>query len=194
MRQDSDRVRAVSDTARLARLLERVGRDRDGDAFRALFDHFAPRVRGFLINRRVPPAQADDMAQDVMMAIWRRASSYDVAKASPATWIYTIARNTHIDHYRKSVRAARLDGDDPQFHPPEQPRPDDLYERSEASGSVADAMDALPDEQKQVLQLAFMEGLSHSEVADRLGLPLGTVKSRVRLAMNKLRQGLGEWR
>ena len=194
MTHASDRVRSTADTARLAGLLDRVGRQRDGDAFRALFDHFAPRVRSFLINRRVAPAQADDMTQDVMLAIWRRASSYDPRKASAATWIYTIARNVHIDHYRKTMRALKVDENDPQFQPPEHPLPDDLYERSEASDSVAGAMAELPEDQKEVLRLAFTEGLSHSEIADRLSVPLGTVKSRVRLAMNKLRQGLGEWK
>lgn len=194
MTHDTDRRRSDSGTARLAGLLDRVGRDRDSDAFRALFDHFAPRVRSFLMNRRVPSAQADDMTQDVMLAIWRRASSYDPGKASAATWIYTIARNVHIDHYRKVVRARKIDEHDPQFQPPEHPLPDDLYERSQASESVAGAMATLPPDQKQVLELAFTQGLSHSEIAERLAVPLGTVKSRVRLAMNKLRQGLGEWR
>ncbi|MED5550262.1 MAG: sigma-70 family RNA polymerase sigma factor [Pseudomonadota bacterium] len=194
MTHDTDRRRSISDAARLASLLERVGRQRDAQAFRVLFDHFAPRIRSFLMKRGVSAALADDLTQDVMLAIWRRASSFDAAKASAATWIYTIARNAHIDHYRKAVRARKIDEHDPHFQPPDQPLPDDLYERAEAGQSVAGALSGLPDDQRLVLELAFTEGLSHSEIAERLGLPLGTVKSRVRLAMNKMRQGLGEWK
>ncbi|WP_300544954.1 sigma-70 family RNA polymerase sigma factor [Maricaulis sp.] len=192
MTQQSDRLRPPSETARLALLLDRVGRGRDRDAFRALFDHFAPRVRSFLVNRRVTPAQADDLTQDVMLTVWRRASSYDRSKASAATWIYTIARNLHIDHYRKTVRAQKLDGADPVMQPDAAPIADELVSRSQDAGTVTYALAELPEDQRIVLDLAFVEGLSHSEIAARLDLPLGTVKSRVRLAMNKLRQTLGE--
>ena len=192
MTQHSDRTRPTAETAHLTALMERIAGRGDRDAFRALFAHFAPRVRTFLIKRNVPPAQADDLTQDVMMAVWRRASGFDAAKASATTWIYTIARNLHIDQYRKAVRASRLDGRDPVFQPPEQPLADELCERSENVTTVGAALGDLPDDQKQVLGLAFNEGLSHREIATVLKLPLGTVKSRIRLAMDKLRQKLGD--
>jgi RNA polymerase sigma-70 factor (ECF subfamily) len=192
MAQHGDRFRPDIEAGRLSDLLGRVGAARDRAAFRDLFDHFAPRVRAFLVNRRVSPAQADDLTQDVMLSVWRRAASYDVAKASPSTWIYTIARNAHIDHFRKTQRAQKLDETDPVFQPPEQPGAEELCARSEDALSVTAAMQTLPDDQKQVLGLAFAEGLSHREIAERLDLPLGTVKSRIRLAMGKLKETLGE--
>lgn len=182
----------VLDGAELARLVERIGARRDREAFRLLFDHFAPRVRGFLIRRGLPAGQADDLAQECMLAIWRRAESYDVAKSAVSTWVYTIARNLHIDQYRKLARADRVDLTDPSLRPGEIPAADELYARGQDVSAVTEALDILPDDQRRVLDLAFMEGLSHREIAVRLALPLGTVKSRIRLAMDKLKLSLGD--
>ena len=157
-----------------------------------MFEHFAPRIRSFLINRRVPPALADDLTQDVMLAVWRRAASFDPAKAAVSTWIYTIARNLHIDHFRKQVRAGKMDEQDPYLQPEPAPEAEELVSRSEDVDTVARALAGLSADQKSVLELAFVEGLSHSEISTRLDLPLGTVKSRVRLAMTKLRLSLGD--
>lgn len=177
---------------RLVKLIARVGQDRDRSAFRDLFDHFAPRVRSFFLKRGVAGAHADDLTQDVMVSLWRRAESYDPSKASPATWIYTIARNQQIDDYRKASRAAQLDEKDPHFHLDDTPRQDDLVERSEGANAVLEALSKLPDEQGYILKLAFQEALSHREIAERLELPLGTVKSRIRLAMEKMRAAIGD--
>jgi len=182
----------ILDAAALARLVERIGADRDREAFRRLFDHFAPRVRGFLIRRGLAGAQADDLAQDTMLAIWRRAESYDVAKSAVSTWVYTIARNLHIDQYRKLARADRVDLTDPSLRPGEIATADELYERGQDVSAVTAALDLLPDDQRRVLELAFLEGLSHRDVAVRLTLPLGTVKSRIRLAMDKMKLSLGD--
>ncbi len=182
----------LMDAAELADLVARIGVDRDREAFRRLFDHFAPRVRGFLVRRGLPSAQADDLAQDTMLAIWRRAESYDVAKSAVSTWVYTIARNLHIDQYRKLARADRVDLTDPSLRPGEIPAADELYARGQDASAVSEALLTLPDDQRRVLELAFMEGLSHSDIAVRLVLPLGTVKSRIRLAMDKLKLSLGD--
>ncbi|WP_203291341.1 sigma-70 family RNA polymerase sigma factor [Maricaulis parjimensis] len=192
MTQDSERARPASQARAFAALMQRVGQERDRTAFGQLFEHFAPRIRTFLLNRRVVPAQADDLTQEVMLAVWRRASSYDASKAAVTTWIYTIARNLHIDHFRKTVRAGKMDEQDPILQPEPAPEADDLLSRSEDVDQVSRALADLPDDQKTVLELAFVEGLSHSEIATRLDLPLGTVKSRVRLAMSKLRLSLGD--
>lgn len=192
MTKDSERANTASQARIFAALMARVGEARDRDAFARLFEHFAPRIRAFLVNRRVVPAQADDLTQDVMLAVWRRASSYDPAKASVTTWIYTIARNLHIDHFRKQVRAGKMDEQDPILQPDALPDAHDLVSRSQEVDSVTRALADLPADQKSVLELAFTEGLSHSEIATRLDLPLGTVKSRVRLAMSKLRLSLGD--
>lgn len=192
MKDEGDRLPAPTETVRLAGLLDRVGRARDREAYRAVFDHFAPRVRTFLINRRLTNALAEELTQEVMLTVWRRAATYDRSKASAATWIYTIARNLHIDHFRKESRAQRLDESDPQLLPDAPPDADELISRSQEADAVSAALAELPADQIDVLSLAFREGLSHSEISERLGLPLGTVKSRVRLAMTKLRQTLGE--
>ena len=183
---------APLDAVRMAQLVGRVAAERDRSAYRTLFDHFAPRIRAFLLRRSLSPAQADDLTQDAMLAIWRRAESYDPAKAAVATWVYSIARNLHIDYFRKTARASRVDLKDPSLQPVEEPTADELYDRSQSVDAVVVALAGLPDEQRLVLDLAYMEGCSHSEIADRLGMPLGTVKSRIRLAMDKLRISLGE--
>ena len=149
-------------------------------------------MRTFLINRRLTNALAEELTQEVMLTVWRRAATYDRSKASAATWIYTIARNLHIDHFRKESRAQKLDESDPQLLPDAVPDADELVSRSQEADAVSAALAGLPADQMDVLSLAFREGLSHSEIAERLDLPLGTVKSRVRLAMTKLRQTLGD--
>jgi RNA polymerase sigma-70 factor, ECF subfamily len=188
----ADSQAGMLDGAALARLVERVAVRKDRAAFRVLFDHFAPRVRGFLIRRSLPAAQADELAQEAMLVIWRRAESYDVSKSAVSTWVYTIARNLHIDQFRKLARAGRIDLTDPSLQPGEMPAADELYQRGQDVSAVTKALAVLPDDQRRVLDLAFMEGLSHREIALMLGLPLGTVKSRIRLAMDKLKLGLGD--
>ncbi|MFY0638497.1 sigma-70 family RNA polymerase sigma factor [Maricaulis maris] len=188
----TERPSAAVDSRAMSNLLVRVGQARDRQAFRALFDHFAPRIRSFLLQRRVPKAQAEDITQDVMLSVWRRAASFDPAKAGASTWIYTIARNQHIDQFRKAKRAEQMDETDPSLQPEPAPAADDLCEMSESAQSVGAALETLSPDQRQVIDMAFTEGLSHSEIADRLDLPLGTVKSRIRLAMGKLKTTLGD--
>ncbi|WP_297730437.1 sigma-70 family RNA polymerase sigma factor [uncultured Maricaulis sp.] len=188
----TERPSAAVDSRTMSNLLVRVGQARDRQAFRALFDHFAPRIRSFLLQRRVPKAQAEDITQDVMLSVWRRAASFDPAKAGASTWIYTIARNQHIDQFRKAKRAEQMDETDPSLQPEPAPAADDLCEMSESAQSVGAALETLSPDQRQVIDMAFTEGLSHSEIADRLDLPLGTVKSRIRLAMGKLKTTLGD--
>lgn len=183
---------AALSVADLSDLLEQVGKDRDRGAFRQVFQHFAPRIRTFLVQRRLSGAQADDLTQDVMLTIWRRAESYDRTKSSPSTWIYTIARNQHIDYFRKTARAQQLDENDPHFHLNDDPAPDALVSRAEDVSTVIEALSTLPDDQRLVVDLAFKEGRSHRDIADLLDLPLGTVKSRIRLAMDKMRVCIGE--
>ena len=188
----TERPSVAVDSRAMSNLLVRVGQARDRHAFRVLFDHFAPRIRSFLLQRRVPKAQAEDITQDVMLAVWRRAASFDPAKAGASTWIYTIARNQHIDQFRKAKRAEQMDETDPSLQPEPAPAADDLCEMSESAQSVGAALETLSPDQRQVIDMAFTEGLSHSEIADRLDLPLGTVKSRIRLAMGKLKTTLGD--
>ncbi|PZQ52560.1 MAG: RNA polymerase subunit sigma [Rhodovulum sulfidophilum] len=173
-----------------AELLARVAA-RDRTAFVALFDRFAARVKAFMMRGGASEADADEIAQDVMVLVWRRAETFDPGRAAASTWIFTIARNRRIDILRRTSRPAP-DPEDPLFQP--EPEPDG-FQRIDAQAREARIraeLEELPAEQRAVLVAAFYDGLSHAEIADRLGLPLGTVKSRIRLAFRHLRGALGE--
>lgn len=185
--------RPDSAAAELNRLLVRIGADADRAAYKQLFDYYAPRIRAFLRGRRLSGPQVDDLTQDALLTIWRRASTFDPAKASASTWVFTVVRNLQIDLYRKEKRRGDLPEHEPELQAPETPQPDQMLTRSEDVGRVKTAMMELPADQKEVLDLAFGQGFSHREIADHLDLPLGTVKSRVRLAMAKMRVLIGDW-
>ncbi len=191
---DSDigfaRAGAVSGEAEYDRLIQAVARDRDRDAFAALFDHFAPRLKAYLMRAGAAPAAADDFAQDAMLTVWRKAGQFDPSRARAATWIFTIARNRRIDALRRESRPLpvpeiTLDSPDPE-------RPDDLLEARQDEGRVRAALRNLKPDQIEVIQMAFFQDLTHAEVAQSLALPLGTVKSRIRNAMIKLRDLLDQ--
>lgn len=167
-------------------LLLSVGRDRNRTAFVALFQDFAPRVKSYVMGLGLDDPSADDLVQDIMLTVWRRASQYDPAKASPSTWIFTIARNRRIDMFRRQKRP-QLDPNDPLLVPDPEPAADGVLAAGQANEALRRAVATLPKEQSQLLRLAFFEDLSHSHIAERLDLPLGTVKSRLRLALGKLR-------
>jgi RNA polymerase sigma-70 factor, ECF subfamily len=169
-------------------LLVRVANG-DREAFAALFMKYAARVKSYLIRLGAAPAAAEDLAQDAMVSVWRRASSFDAAKAKASTWIFVIARNSWIDRLRreKVALAYRETADEPAGSTE---APDDAAVRIQAEASIGAALDILSEEQKQVVRLSFFEDAPHSEIAERLSLPLGTVKSRLRLALSKLRAHL----
>lgn len=167
------------------RWIEAVALRRDRDAFAGLFEHFAPRLKAWLIKSGATAAAAEDFAQDAMLTVWRKADLFDARKARAATWIFSIARNRRLDVLRRDARALptpqiELDGG-------EAPWPDDILAMSQDAERVRDALSSLNPEQVEVLRLAFFMDSPHSEIAGRLGLPLGTVKSRIRNAMIKLR-------
>lgn len=169
-----------------AELLERIAAQGDRTAYATLFDHYAPRVKGYLARLGLEPGRAEDLAQEVMVAVWRKAATFDRRKASVSTWIYRIARNRRIDLFRRE-KTATLDANDPQLSPEGEPQPDAGLEASQREAQVAAALADLPAEQREMVRAAFYEDLSHSEIAERFGLALGTVKSRLRLAFEKLR-------
>ena len=164
----------------------------DKQAFAEVYEHFAPRVKAFLIRGGATPADADDLAQDTMVKVFKKASLFDRSKASASTWIFTIARNARIDALRRAARPAP-DAEDPAFAPEEIPRADDLIDQDQRNIRVKKAFDTLPPEQREVMQLHFYEDKPHSEIAERLGTPLGTVKSRLRLAFDKVRKELSDF-
>ncbi|MFZ5668196.1 MAG: sigma-70 family RNA polymerase sigma factor [Pseudomonadota bacterium] len=172
-----------------AGLVERIAAHGDRAAFAVLFAHYAPRVKGYLSRLGLEPARAEELTQDVMVAVWRKAAGFDRRKASVSTWIFRIARNRRIDLFRRD-RAGAIDPADPQLSPEPQPAPDAGVQDAEREAQVAEALAGLPPEQRDMVRAAFYEDLSHSEIAERFGLALGTVKSRLRLAFDKLRPRL----
>lgn len=163
---------------------------RDRDAFVALFERYAGRIKAFALRRGASPADADEIAQDVMVAVWRRAETFDPARASAAAWIYAIARNRRVDFARRAARPGP-DPLDPFFRP--EPEPDGFaaVDAAEREARLRDALAGLAPEQRRVVVASFFDGLSHGEIAVREGVPLGTVKSRIRLAFRHLQAILG---
>lgn len=183
----------VHTTGTMADLLQRVAATGDVEAFRMLFQTYAPRVKSYMMRQGADPTVAEELAQETLMTVWRKAALYSAEKGSAATWIFTIARNLRIDRLRREVAWQPLP-DDHEEQSSDEPTPDEAVSARERGERVQAVMASLPAEQSTVVTLAFVEGLSHSEIADRLGLPLGTVKSRMRLAYQKVRDALEDLR
>jgi len=179
----------ILEAPELNALLIRVAGSRDRAAFATLFSHFAPRVKAYLLRLGASPALAEDLAQEALLSLWRKAHLFDPAKASAATWLFTIARNLRIDAIRREKRP-ELDSED--FLPANQPDADDRIVLADDEVRLRAALRALPPDQVQVIELSFFADKPHSQIAGELGIPLGTVKSRLRLAMARLKRMLGE--
>lgn len=166
-----------------------VGERRDRDAFATLFRHFAPRLQAFMRRLGSADDQAEELVQETMLMVWRRAESFDPARAGVRTWIYQIARNKRIDSFRRRGRP-EVDVNDPAFVPDPEPSAVDRLEAEQSAEQLRVALQALPREQADLLHMAYFEHRSQSEIGVALGLPLGTVKSRTRLALERLRRHL----
>lgn len=175
------------------RLIARIAATADRAAFAELFRHFAPRVKSYMLRLGASDGEAEDLAQEAMVAIWCKAGQFDPAKAAAATWIFAIARNLRIDRLRRE-RRPEFNPDDPALVPDETPRADQLLAASQSTQRVREALRDLPEEQVRVVELSFFEDLPHAAISESLGIPLGTVKSRLRLAMGRLRTALGDLR
>lgn len=161
----------------------------DRKAFAALFDYYAPRLNAYLRRLGADAGHAEELAQEVMVTVWRKAALFDRRKSSLATWLFRIARNRRIDALRRD-RSDALDPNDPMMLP-EPPVPaDEALDGRAREARIREALAALPGEQVSLIELAFYRGFSHSQIAERTGLPLGTVKSRIRLAFHRLRRVL----
>lgn len=175
---------------RLNGLLLRVARERDRQAFVILFQHFAPRVKSFLLRGGVDASAAEEIVQEVMINVWRRADRFDPALAAASTWIFTIARNQRIDRLRREARP-EIDPDDPALVPAAAVAADEGMLVEERSQRLRRAIQELPAEQAELLRMAYFEDKAHSAIASEQRLPLGTVKSRLRLALTRLRRAMG---
>lgn len=170
-------------------LIARLADRRDRQAFAELFRHFAPRVKAYLMRGGADAQSAEELMQEAMLMVWRRAESFDPGQASVATWIFTIARNKRIDAFRRTNRP-EFDPEDPALVPSEPDAPDDAYAAGQEADLIRVRIAELPAEQARMLHMAFFEDKAHSEIAEETGIPLGTVKSRLRLAMARMRKQL----
>lgn len=176
-------------TQSMERCLLRVADSADRAAFEVLFRHFAPRIKAYLMRLGGDRLAVEELMQETMIRVWRKAAQFDPARSTAATWIYTIARNCRVDAYRRD-RRPEFDPNDPALVPEPEPMADAGLLQQQDSDELLNAMDLLSDQEKTVLQLAFYEDKSQAVIASQLGIPLGTVKSRTRLAFAKLRSRL----
>jgi RNA polymerase sigma factor (sigma-70 family) len=181
---------SAADPSKLNAALLSVAATEDRAAFQELFLHFAPRIKAYLLKLGAGAALAEDLAQEAMLMVWRKARLFDPAKASAATWIFTIARNLRIDAIRRE-RRPDFDPNDPALVPDDEPAADSVLMREDDGAKLHDALKTLSPEQAQVVQMSFFADKPHSQIASELGLPLGTVKSRLRLAMVRIRLAIG---
>ena len=174
----------------MADLLRRIAEQRDEAAFRELYQSYGPRVKAYMMSKGADAAVAEDLAQETLLTVWRRAALYAEDKGSATTWIFTIARNLRIDRLRREVAWLELPDERAEQEASPDALPDQAVSDKERDARVRAALAELPAEQRQVIGLSYVEGLSHGEIAERLKLPLGTVKSRMRIAYQRIKASL----
>lgn len=184
--QDPSATRSAEDVG--AQILA-IAATADMDAFQTLFRAYSPRIRAYLLKMTRNAQAAEDLMQETMLAIWRKAGQYDPARGPASAWIFTIARNIWIDAWRKQ-RRPEIDPNDPALAAPPEPDAANLIEQRQSHDALHKAMKTLPQEQVDLIRLSFFDEASHSTIASQLGLPIGTVKSRIRLAFGRLRAAL----
>jgi RNA polymerase sigma-70 factor (ECF subfamily) len=168
-------------------LLTKVGAEKDRDAFTRLFHHFAPLLKGFLMKgSNIGHELAEELAQEAMIKVWRRADSFNSHKSSASTWIYTIARNCRIDWARREMRRQKEIHADDLYEPGDENPSQVSLAQLRNKSTVRESLESLPQEQVEIISKIYFEGKTHSEVSEELSLPLGTVKSRIRLALKRL--------
>jgi RNA polymerase sigma-70 factor (ECF subfamily) len=171
-------------------LLSQIATQRSDEAFRRLFDEFGPRIRDYMRRRGADAPTAEELAQETLLTVWRKASLYSSDKGTPESWIFTIARNLRINRLQREIVWQELSNEQADAIPSEDAAPDDRVAERQRQARVQAVLTELPPDQRGVITLAFIEGLSQHEIARRLSLPLGTVKSRMRLAYQRVRNTL----
>ena len=172
-------------------LIKAIAEQRDRDSFAVLFAHFAPRVKAWMMRAGSNAAAAEELAQETMLTVWQKAGLFEPGRASASTWIFTIARNQRIDALRRERHPSTL-LPDPSEQPDAPAQADAALDVAEQEAHLRSALAMLPPEQAEVIRKAFFEDKVHSTVEKELGIPLGTVKSRLRLAILRLRGMLGD--
>lgn len=185
VRQSGLKRSAAADRMAWVAQVEAIRDRQDQTAFAELFGHFAPRVKAFLMKSGASPELAEECTQEVMTTLWRKAHMFDPAKASVSTWIFTVARNRKIDILRKERRP---EPEDLPWGPEAEPEQGEAMVLQQETRKLGQAIADLPDKQKDLILKAYYGELSHSEIAEQTGLPLGTIKSRIRLALDRLRR------
>jgi RNA polymerase sigma-70 factor (ECF subfamily) len=181
---------STSDERDHAALIEAIAQRRDRAAFGVLFGYFGPRVKAWMLRAGCPPPAAEELAQETMLAVWQKAGQFDPARAGASTWIFTIARNLRIDASRRERHPSELMLDP---MPDEPVQADRVLAMTQQEVRIRAALTLLPPEQAEVIRKAFFEDKVHADIEKELGIPLGTVKSRLRLAMTRLRSMLGDF-
>jgi len=177
-------------TQRMRDNLVAIGKNRDEAAFHDLYSHFSGRIKSFLMGKGTQESVAEELTQEIMLIVWRRAESYNPEKAAPSTWLFTIARNRRTDYLRGNSRI-EVELDDEMLEVDDaEPTQEDKVGLIQQSQVLEQALNKLPQEQRQVLHLSYFRGKSHGAIAQWLDLPVGTVKSRIRLAMQSIRSEL----
>lgn len=172
-------------------LIVAVAQSHDRLAFTTLFGHFAPRVKSYLMRSGTTASRAEELAQETLLTLWRKADLFDPTRARASTWIFVIARNLRVDALRREKTPLPPEVDPSDL--PDAPLPaDDILASAQEQDRVRAAFRTLPDEQSKVIRMSFFLDKPHSEIARELDIPLGTVKSRIRLALQRLSDKLGE--
>ncbi len=172
-------------------LIQSIAKSADRASFARVYEFYAPRVRNYLVRLGMANNVAEELAQETMLTVWRKASYFDASRAGASTWILTIARNLRIDHHR---RASGRDAapDDPSQAQESPAPPDSSLIQAESEERVRQALASLSAEQAEIIKRLYFDEKPHSAIAQSLGLPLGTVKSRARLAIGHLRRLLDD--
>ena len=182
--------KGLSTRVLMSNLLTKIAEERSDDAFQKLYSEYAPRVKTYMMQQGADPALAEELAQETLLTVWRKASQYSPDRGTAAAWIFTIARNLRIDRLRKDVRWQSLPDEQAEAIPSEAAGQDEMVLIDQRRVRVQAALADLPPDQRTVVTLAYIEGLSHSEIAEKLSTPIGTIKSRMRLAYQKVRDAL----
>lgn len=186
-KSNTDGAKAADDKKDFSAMICAIAENQDRQAFIALFEHFAPRVKSFLMKAGSDEPSADELAQETMLTVWNKAGSFNPEKAAASTWIFTIARNKRIDLLRKTTRY-ELEYTDPLYVPDESASPVENINHEQEAVRLKNAIENLPEEQASLIKKAFFEDKSHTAIAEETGIALGTVKSRIRLALERLRK------